>query len=61
MSEAEIGFHFSLLFCNFTPINRNLNHDKNNVMTQIALATVSTEERNQFILDCQESFGVVTL
>ena len=30
-------------------------------MTQIALATVSTEERNQFILDCQESFGVVTL
>ena len=25
-------------------------------MTQIALVTVSTEERNQFILDCQESF-----
>ena len=24
MSEAEIGFDFSLLFCNFTPINRDL-------------------------------------
>ena len=24
MSEAEIGFHFSLRCCNFTPINRNL-------------------------------------
>ena len=22
MSEAEIGLHFSLIFCNFTPINR---------------------------------------
>ena len=23
MIEAEIGFHFSLTLCNFTPINRN--------------------------------------
>ena len=22
MSETEIGFHFSLILCNFTPINR---------------------------------------
>ena len=24
MSEAEIGFHFLPIFCNFTPLNRNL-------------------------------------
>ena len=23
MSESDVGFHFSLIFCNFTPTNRN--------------------------------------